>query len=646
MRGFDNLKVFTKIFLAIMLIGTTFLTSAIYSSLKLRSADDAYSEIISGPVPVTRELSRLNRNINRMAYAAYKAIAYTGESQQARDAKSQFEKAIADSYGNLNKAAEEDSAHVTEYQALREKLDDIVRLSRPGVDAGMLNQDERGMAALSQAEPKIEELTANATAFNDALTKDMNARSDALTAESKRTVVLNALLALGGIALGIGAAIWIATAKISRPLNLLAERMGRLANGDLDIPVEGQARGDEVGLMAKAVQVFKDNGLKARGLEVDADRLRAEAETERGRTEAERRRTEAEQAMVVSTLADSLGRLAQGDLTMRINAEFNGQYLQIKTDFNAAVESLRDAMSAITIATREIRGGSDEIATASDDLSKRTEQQAASLEETAAALDQITATVRRSADGAHQASAAASAARSDAERSGAVVSETVSAMGEIEKGSGQINQIIGVIDEIAFQTNLLALNAGVEAARAGDAGRGFAVVAQEVRALAQRSAEAAREIKTLIANSSAQVERGVRLVGDTGQALAGIVAKVAEIDSLISTIAQSSQEQATGLNQVNTAVNQMDQVTQQNAAMVEEATAAAANLNTQAGELARLVGRFQIGGGSGLRTRPELAQPGRHAAGRNAVAQAKGKLAALVRTGGAQAAAAKVWEEF
>jgi methyl-accepting chemotaxis protein len=316
---------------------------------------------------------------------------------------------------------------------------------------------------------------------------------------------------------------------------------------------------------------------------------------EREAMEAERRQLQAEQGALISNLAENLHKVAAGDLTTAITGEFTGGYRGIKDDFNAAILAMRDALRGIAEATGHLRSGSGEIAHAADDLSQRTEQQAASLEETAAALDQITATVKRSAEGAGKAGTVASAARVDAERSGEVVSQAIEAMSQIESSSKQIGQIIGVIDEIAFQTNLLALNAGVEAARAGDAGRGFAVVAQEVRALAQRSADAAREIKTLISNSNSHVEQGVRLVGETGQALGAIVGKVAEIDSLINEIALSSGEQATGLNQVNSAVNQMDQVTQRNAAMVEQTNAAAAALLREAEELGGMIARFNLG---------------------------------------------------
>ena len=290
-----------------------------------------------------------------------------------------------------------------------------------------------------------------------------------------------------------------------------------------------------------------------------------------------------------------LEKLAEGDLQFRLTEPLPPHYEKLRADFNAAVAQLQDTVSVIGRNTHAIRAGAGEIASAADDLSHRTEQQAASLEQTAAALDQITATVRKTADGADHARDVVGKAKADAERGGVVVREAVLAMGEIESSSHKVAQIISVIDEIAFQTNLLALNAGVEAARAGDAGRGFAVVAQEVRALAQRSAEAAKEIKTLISASTAQVGSGVKLVGETGESLERIVAQVADINGVVLEIAASAKEQATGLAEVNGAVNQMDQTTQQNAAMVEQSTAASHSLAQEADDLARLLRRFRTG---------------------------------------------------
>ena len=251
-------------------------------------------------------------------------------------------------------------------------------------------------------------------------------------------------------------------------------------------------------------------------------------------------------------------------------------------------------MSVIAGRGAAIGASAVEVSQASDDLSRRTEQQAASLEESAAALEQITATVKRSAEGAVEAGGVVEAAHREAVDGQQVVNRAIQAMGAIEESSAQIGNIIGVIDEIAFQTNLLALNAGVEAARAGDAGRGFAVVASEVRALAQRSAEAAKEIKSLISASSRQVGDGVSLVGDTGQALERIADQIGRLTTIAREISASSQEQATGLQQVNVAVSQMDQMTQQNAAMVEETTAASHSLASDARELDRLMQQFQV----------------------------------------------------
>ena len=297
----------------------------------------------------------------------------------------------------------------------------------------------------------------------------------------------------------------------------------------------------------------------------------------------------------VAEIGSALSDLANGQLDRRVHHETVPELDKLRIDFNRALDVLQGTMRKVEEAARAIKGGTEEIRVSSDDLSRRTEQQAASLEETASALDEITATVKTTSENAAHARQTVETAKHDAETSAVVVRQAVDAMRGIETSSNQVGQIIGVIDEIAFQTNLLALNAGVEAARAGDAGRGFAVVASEVRALAQRSADAAKEIKTLISKSSGQVAEGVRLVVDTGAVLEKIVAQVAEISSIVITIAGSAKEQAGALQEVNTAVNQMDQVTQQNAAMVEEATAAAHELAQETVRLTELVEQFSLG---------------------------------------------------
>jgi len=328
-----------------------------------------------------------------------------------------------------------------------------------------------------------------------------------------------------------------------------------------------------------------------------------EVEHERAEAAAQREASEQAQRTVVDALAASLKRLAGGDLTAIVTEAFPGGYQQIKDDFNAAVQSLHGALAEIGGASEAIRSGAGEISSGADDLARRTEKQAANLEETAAALDQITATVKKTAEAAVHARDIVVVAKGEAERSGEVVASAVSAMGQINTSSKAIGQIIGVIDEIAFQTNLLALNAGVEAARAGDAGRGFAVVASEVRALAQRSADAAKEIKALISTSSDQVRQGVDLVARTGEALSRIASGVDEISKVVGEIAASAQEQSVGLLEVNTAVNQMDQMTQQNAAMVEQSTAASHALAREAQQLSVQVNRFDLGA-SEVETRP------------------------------------------
>jgi len=349
--------------------------------------------------------------------------------------------------------------------------------------------------------------------------------------------------------------------------------------------------------------------------------------------------------LVVDALGSSLSSLAEGNLESALDIEVAPEFAKLKSDFNSAVTHLKSTIALVKKGAGSIKLGTEEISQASDDLSRRTENQAASLEETAAAVKEITDTVNKTARGATHARETVSVAKADAEKGGEVVRKAIEAMNGIENSSKQISQIIGVIDEIAFQTNLLALNAGVEAARAGDAGRGFAVVASEVRALAQRSAEAAKEIKGLISASTGQVAQGVQLVGETGLALTRIVSQVAEINTIVTNIAASANEQAHGLEQVNTAVNEMDQVTQQNAAMVEEATAATQTLAQQTEELARLVSRFRTGDETvvEMSSRRETAKP----AARATRTAAKSKVAMNGTHHHRSASGADAgWEEF
>ena len=344
----------------------------------------------------------------------------------------------------------------------------------------------------------------------------------------------------------------------------------------------------------------------------------------------------------VEEIAKGLTSLANGDLTATIDKPFIPALEQIRTDFNAAMARVAAAIQNVSHNTDAIASGSAQIREASDSLAKRTEQQAAAVEETAAALEQITQTVNDSAKRAVEAGQLVARTKGGAERSGVVVKDAIEAMGQIENSSKEISNIIGVIDDIAFQTNLLALNAGVEAARAGEAGKGFAVVAQEVRELAQRSAKAAKEIKALINTSSDQVKAGVQLVGETGKALQQIVTEVQDIDRNVVAIVEASREQSTGLAEINKAVNAMDQNTQQNAAMVEESTAASHSLAKQAAALRELVAQFRIGQHSShkvMEARPD-ASP---------VASPARKLMASVARATGGAAAAKVqegWEDF
>jgi methyl-accepting chemotaxis protein len=658
---FDDLKISTKVALPAIILTIVALAITGVGAWQSKVSEAATRVLVEQRAPSELEGARFNRRVAIIGYAAYRTIANPATSAEAKTASAEIDTAYQEGKVALGRIKQTDptaAKRVADYQV---RLDRIYSSARQGADLGLQDANDAAKMVMGVIDPDIASLSKDVATYTNTHSDETRAMVAKAAKQAATGAMLTIVFGLVASAAAMVFALWIGRSKISAPLTNLSRTMEVLAQGSVDVQVVGAQRKDEVGAMARSVQVFKDNALALRTAEAAQQRATAETEAERQRNQQAAEAAAREQAFVMENIATGLTRLAEGDLTYRVDAEFPQAYQRLQNDFNGAIAQMEEAMRTIVQAANSIGAGSDEIAAAADDLSRRSEQQAASLEETAAALDEITATVKRSSAGAVEASRVVTSTRTDAERSAVVVRGAVDAMNQIEKSSQSISQIIGVIDEIAFQTNLLALNAGVEAARAGDAGRGFAVVAQEVRALAQRSADAAKEIKTLISTSSQQVGQGVSMVGQTGEALQAIVGKVSEIDALVSEIAAGGAEQATGLNEVNAAVNQMDQTVQQNAAMVEQSTAASHALKGEANSLMQMIGRFQVSGAQVARTttsrrpmtntqvsrpppRPAVAPASASSRpGANPVRAAQAKLAAFA---GSARPAADEWEEF
>lgn len=411
-------------------------------------------------------------------------------------------------------------------------------------------------------------------------------------AEFKLAAAIATGLSVAGMMLMLALAL---SRVIVRPLNSMTSAMNRIASGKLDDnPIPGSARVDQIGQMASAVAVFLDNAVAKQDLEREAIAARALGEAERSKREQEREFEKKELQYTIQALGEALDILANGDLVFSIDQPFAERFDILRLNYNRAVAKLSRALQAVQKNANAIDHGASEIRSFADELARRTQQQAVSVEETAAALQQITAAVSSAADRATAVGSLIVAATSSAERSSTVVEHTIEAMQEIEGSSRGIANIVGLIEDIAFQTNLLALNAGVEAARAGETGKGFAVVAQEVRELAQRSATAANEIRSLIATSESQVRRGVVMVGETSDALRQIAIEVKLVTTHVDAIVASAREQALGLTEVSLAVTAVDQTTQSNAAMVEEQTIATHGLDREVAALTHLLLQFKL----------------------------------------------------
>jgi methyl-accepting chemotaxis protein len=455
--------------------------------------------------------------------------------------------------------------------------------------------ERRDVAAAKVAYDKASEAYAAHRLIIDQVVEQSNALGQEHE-KNAETVTFIAFLAVALIS-ALVLAVLISTVlgyrrRVVLPVQQLTKAITGLSNGNTVLPLPNADRDDEIGAMAKAVEALRAQAIEARRLD-QAMRLNQRDE-EDSRNQAAEDAMRAERALVVERLGEGIARLAQCDLTVRLSSHLPKEYSKLRYDFNAAMEQLSTLVRDVASASYGLNNDIEQISQSASDLAQRTDTQAAHLEQTAAAIGKITAHVSQGAENAARTAQTAETVLEVAKHSSEVVQQAVLAMSEISTSAREIAKITGTIDEIAFQTNLLALNSGVEAARAGEAGRGFAVVAQEVRALAQRSADAAREIKELVANSVAQVDKGVALVGETGRSLEVIEDSIMNMDELVSSIAHATQDQSQQLTQINVAISDLDSGTQENAAMAQEYNHVAAGLLSNAQRLTSLVSHLTI----------------------------------------------------
>jgi methyl-accepting chemotaxis protein len=633
----SDFSISRKIGLLVLMMGIAAGTIATVGSRGLTSLGSALEdtgareEVAREAMDLRIDVIAISRMTYQLALAPEKAADFAAETEKrATEMLDRLPKIASTADANEQKLLDGVRAALTPYF---ESIRAMVAVA--GSDKG---QDRAAvLAALDKA---LEGQKAVTAALKEYTTYSAETLSDSRTvAISRSTTTQTLLLATAFVCIVAGMLLSMLMARngIVRPIQLLTGVMSNLAGGKLDDAIPCTDRKDEIGAMARTLDVFRANEMQMREMEAQEAALQAQSKDLQSNISTivaaaaagdfSRRITKAYEdedlrrfATGVNDLVANVDRgvsevrrviasLSHADLTQEMAGHFQGDFAELQANVNGAMLTLRSTMTGILTTAGTITGNSRELSAAADQLAHRTEQQAASLEETAAALEEITTTVKTSTVRALEASDIVRETKESADKSGDIVKSAIDAMGRIEQSSQKISQIISVIDEIAFQTNLLALNAGVEAARAGEAGRGFAVVAQEVRELAQRSANAAKEIKTLINASAGEVKGGVSLVLSTGDVLSEIKDLVNRVNDHVVSITRAAQEQSAALGEINTAVNQMDQMTQQNAAMVEETTAASQMLASEAAQLQTALSRFHIGD-----NRSHAAQPRRRAA--------------------------------
>ncbi len=643
MSFLKNAKIRTKILSLIVPICAIGIAGIAMMSNNYKTGDNEFSELLDKNATATIQMVRASQRLASLSYNGYQVLSYSSQDPKMATFVAAYEQNKKDMTGFFEGAKKLLPANAAAIDGIFDKAKAAVAVVDEAIKAGKVDQDQTALDRLKTADPIISDTISSIRQMNTASLKDIADTSAALTETTDNTIFYTLLVVGLVFCTAIVTALIVSARGITTPIRLLQDRMGSLAGGETEAPIVGLDRRDELGQMASAVAIFRANAIERVRLEREADANRSLSDRERMDREAQKAKEAADTQLAVDGLAQGLAQLSDGNVTYRIETPFVSHLDGLRNDFNSSIAKLHEALRAVGQNAEAISGGANEIRSSADDLAKRTEQQAASVEETAAALEQITTTVKDSTRRAETAGQLVTRARVGAEKSGEVMREAVAAMQGIEKSSNEISNIIGVIDEIAFQTNLLALNAGVEAARAGEAGKGFAVVAQEVRELAQRSAKAAKEIKALISTSSNQVRNGVDLVARTGESLSQIVGDVEEIDSNVRAIVEAAREQSTGLHEINTAVNTIDQGTQQNAAMVEESTAASHSLAKEVSSLTALLGQFNVGENRS-KIRPTVANE-RHAAAASPARGLRTRIAGAFGNASAAPAVAS-WEDF
>ena len=661
---FANLRLRWKVmiapgFLILVLIGV-----GLYMWQQQRANQAALEALMAGPVRQAETVADFTNAAWTSQVHLYQLMATAANESDPKKIKvlgSNATKALQDLTRKLNALddpAFDENATGAQVNKLKAAVADYVKRAKGVID--MADTDAGTALTMMMAATRTFDKIASLGDDLGDTTKDLRDRklaiNNAMVERQSRALSIVMMIV---VVVGFAASLLISRG-ISKPVVGIAAAIRHMAKGNFELTLPGLGRKDEIGQIAGAVEELKVAAVEKAQREADeinvAQAQRVEEETRKQRAEAEqqamsaaeRQKAADEQSRVLGLLASGLERLSGGDLSVVLDEGFSDEYRRIKDDFNAAVARLGDTVRAIAESAQEVTNATGEISVSTTDLSQRTEEQAASLEETSASMEEIASAVKKNAESAQHANQSAGATRMVADRGGQVVAQAVAAMAAIEESSRRIGDIIGVIDEIARQTNLLALNAAVEAARAGEAGRGFAVVASEVRSLAQRSSQAAKDIKDLIISSSGQVKGGVDLVNKAGEALGEITQSIKEVAHIVSEIAEASVEQSSGIEQVNKALNQMDEMTQQNSALVEQNAATAKTLEHQAHAMAERIGYFRLGQGQGRRAAAAGAsQPGPQAP-RTATQRAPKQVVAG-RARGAAATALKQdtdWSEF